>query len=398
MNVRSEFPMLDNDIVYFDNSATTFKPYSVIEAVSNYYYNYTANAHRGDYDISLMVDNKYEESRELVRQFINAATTKEIVFTSGTTHGINMIVYGYFMNHLQKDDEVLITKSEHASMVLPWYDLVKKIGIKVKFIELDEFNEVTCENVMLAISDKTKVISLAHITNVIGDVRPIKEICSTAKQKGIKVLVDAAQSAPHLKIDVRNIDCDFLVFSSHKMLGPTGVGVLYGKYDLLDQVTPLIMGGGMNSGYTSTSEFTLKSLPTKLEAGTPNIEGVIGFKEAIKFINKIGIENIHKYVLELKDYLVSKLEELDNIVIYNKYTKSGIVTFNIKNVFSQDTSIYLNKNGICIRAGSHCAKMIKDILNVNNTCRISLYLYNTKEEIDYLVSILKENRVYDEII
>lgn len=398
MNVRSEFPMLEEGIIYFDNGATTFKPYSVIEAINKYYYSYTANAHRGDYDISLKVDDEYESARLLVKEFINAATVKEIVFTSGTTEALNMIVFGFFMNNLSKGDEVLLTKAEHASNLLPWFELKRKLGIVLKFIDLDEFNEVTIENVQKSITKNTKVISLAQVTNVIGDIRPIKEICKLAHNNGIKVVVDAAQSVPHMSVDVIDLDCDFMAFSGHKMLAPTGIGVLYGKLDLLNELDPVYLGGGMNTSFSSDGYYEVKNLPTKLEAGTPNIEGALGLKAAIEFINSIGINNISKYVLELKEYLVLKLEELDNVVVYNKFSKSGIVTFNIKNVFSQDTSIYLNQNGICVRAGNHCAKIIKDVLNVTNTCRISLYFYNTKEEIDVLVDVLRENRVYDNII
>lgn len=398
MDVRSEFPMLEEGLIYFDNGATTFKPYSVIEAITKYYYSYTANAHRGDYDISQKVDNEYENTRLLVKQFINAATSKEIVFTSGTTQSLNMIVFGYFMKNLSKGDEVLLTKSEHASNLLPWFELKRKIGIVLKFIELDEFNEVVIENVEKSINKNTKVIALAQVTNVIGDVRPIKKICKIAHNHGIKVVVDGAQSVPHMRVDVIDLDCDFMAFSAHKMLGPTGVGVLYAKLDLLNELDPITLGGGMNSSFSSDGYYEVKNLPTKLEAGTPNIEGVLGLKAAIEFINSIGIDNISKYVLELKEYLILKLEELDNIVVYNKFSKSGIVIFNIKNVFSQDTSIYLNQNGICVRAGNHCAKIIKDVLNVTNTCRVSLYLYNSKEEIDVLVDVLRENRVYDNLI
>lgn len=398
MNVKSEFPMLDEDLIYFDNGATTFKPYSVIEAMNRYYYTHTSNAHRADYDISLKTNHEFEKTRLLVKDFIKANSIKEIIFTSGTTSSINMVVAGYFLKTLEKGDEVLLTKSEHASNLLPWFELKRKIGINLKFIELDEFNEVTISNVEKAITNKTKVISIAHVTNVIGDIRPIKQICALAHSKNIKVLVDAAQSVPHMSVDVVDLDVDFLVFSAHKMLGPTGVGVLYGKFDLLNELDPIFLGGGMNTSFSSDGYYEVKNLPYKLEAGTPNIEGVIGLGAAIEFIKKIGIGSISNYVIMLKEYLVSRLEELDNVIVYNKFTKSGIVTFNIKNVFSQDTSIYLSKHGICVRAGNHCAKIIKDVIDVTNTCRISLYLYNTKEEIDALIAILQENRVYDNII
>lgn len=388
---NDDFPMLSNGYIYLDNGATTFKPKCVIEAMNDYYFNYCANAHRGDYDISQKVDSLYEDTRDVVKEFINANSRKEIIFTSGTTESINMIVFGFMKNYLKKDDEVLITKMEHACNVLPWYQLEKEIGIKVKFIPLVD-NILTVNNVKQSITDKTKVISIAHITNTYGDVRDIKEITKLAHKHNIFVCVDGAQSVPHLKTDVIDLDIDFLAFSSHKMLGPTGVGVLYGKEVLLEKMNPLILGGGMNNFFESDKSYEYKELPLRLEAGTRNIAGVIGFRKAIKYLNKIGLDNINKHELELKKYLVEKLKEIDNVEVYNENTLSGIVLFNIKNIFSEDTSRYLNYYKICVRAGNHCAKMVKDELKIKNTCRISLYLYNTKEEIDKFIEVMKNNK------
>jgi cysteine desulfurase / selenocysteine lyase len=396
MNVRKDFPMLKQNIIYFDNGATTFKPYDVIEATVDYYSNYTANAHRGDYDISLKVDNAYESTREKVRAFINADSVSEIVFTGGSTESFNYVVEGYFKYHLKSNDEILITKSEHASSVLPWFVLSDKIGCNINYIELDDKLEVTLDNVKKAITNKTKVISIAHITNVVGDIRPIKEITEYAHRLGIIVVVDGAQSVPHIKVDVKDLDIDFLYFSAHKMLGPTGVGVLYGKYDLLNKLKPFNYGGGMNSYFTSKKDIEYKSLPHRLEAGTPNIAGVIGFGAAVDYLQKVGMDNITEHDKELKTYAVERLSRLDNIDIYNAHTKGAIIAFNVKNVFSQDTAVYLNKHNICVRAGSHCAKMLSDNLNVNSTCRISVYLYNTKEEIDKLVELLSNKDILRE--
>lgn len=382
--------MLEKSLIYFDNAATTFKPNQVINSVIDYYSNYTANAHRGDYDISYEVDTKYEGVRKKVKEFINAKKDEEIVFTSGTTQSLNMIVNGFFKDYLNDGDEVLLTKAEHASNILPWFNIEK--DIKIKYIELD--NElVTLDNVIKSITPNTKVISLAHITNVIGDERPIKEITDYAHKHNILVVLDAAQSAPHVKIDVEDLGVDFMGFSGHKMCGPTGIGVLYGKYELLNKLNPQNVGGGMNNDFESNMTYRYKELPYRLEAGTPNIEGVIGLGSAIDYINSIGINNIENYVSNLRSYAIDKLSKLKNIDIYNKDIKSSTIIFNVRGVHSQDTSTYLNKHGICVRAGNHCAKILKDEIGVTNTCRISLYFYNTKEDIDKLVEVLDNDNI-----
>lgn len=388
---REDFPILKNDIIYFDNGATTLKPNCVIEQMTNYYTKYTSNIHRGDYDNAIKTNEKYDNVREIVKNFIGAKEISEIVYTSGATESLNLIAFGYFKKYLQKDDEILITKAEHASNILPWLVLQKEIGIKVKYIPLDENYELTIDNIKKTVTNKTKVISIAHISNVIGDIRDIATIGDFCKNNHIYFVVDAAQSAAHYKIDVVNSNIDFLAFSSHKMMGPTGVGVLYGKKELLEKTEPLKYGGGMNQSFESNGEYILKSSPIKFEAGTPPIAEVIGLGETIKFINDIGIDKITKYEEELKKYLVDELSKIPNIVLYNKNSRSGILAFNIKGVFSQDTSIYLNHYNIAIRAGNHCAKVLKDDLEIKNTCRISLCLYNTKEEIDLLIKALKKS-------
>lgn len=395
---REDFEILKSGIIYFDNGATTLKPKVLSETVSNYYNNYSANAHRGDYGISLKVNILFEKTRDLVKDFINAKKVEEIVFTSGATDSLNMIVSDYFKYNLKSGDEVLITKSEHASNILPWFELAEELGIVVKYIELDKDYNVTLENVKKAITDKTKVISLAHVTNVLGDMRPIKEIAEYAHNNNILVVLDAAQSAPHVKLDVQHFDVDFMAFSAHKMLGPTGVGVLYAKEKYLKQFHPSKVGGGMNASFSFDGTRVYNEIPTLLEAGTPNIAGVIGFGSAIEYINKIGIDNIHKHELELKKYAISKLKENKNIIIYNENTESGLIAFNYNGIFSQDLAIYLDKYNICVRAGNHCAKILKDEIGVKNTCRISFYLYNTKEEIDQLIKALNNPNIKDEII
>ena len=396
---RDDFPAIDNNLIYFDNSATSLKPKCVIDKMIEYYSKYTSNIHRGDYNNAIRTNKEYDEAREVVKNFIHAKSMEEIVFTSGTTDSLNTIVFGYFKNILNKDDEVLITKSEHASNVLPWFVLEKMGKCTIKYIRLNENYEVTLENVKKSINKNTKVISIAHVSNVIGDIRDIEGIGKIAKDNNLYFVVDAAQSVSHINIDVIKSNISFLAFSGHKMCGPTGVGVLYGKNEYLKNLVPLKYGGGMNESFDSDKSYILKNYPTNLEAGTPPIAEVIGLKEAINYVTSIGVENIHKHELELKKYLISRIENMDNIIIYNKDTESGIVTFNIKDVFAQDTSIYLNTYGIAIRAGNHCAKILKDEIGIKNTCRISFYIYNTFEEIDKLVEALKNSdKLYDVVI
>ncbi len=396
---REDFPILKNNIIYFDNGATTFKPQIVIDKINEYYTKYTANAHRGDYDYSLRVDMEYEAVRDKIKDFINAERREEIVFTSGTTHALNQVIFGYCEKVLNPGDEVLLSKAEHASNVLPWMILAKRKGIIIKYIPLNDKYEIDIDKVKENITDKTKVISLAHVSNVIGDVRPIKEIGSICKEKGIIFIVDAAQSIGHLKIDVQDMNIDFLGCSAHKMLGPTGVGFLYGKYELLEETEPLTYGGGMNAFFESNCSFELKGVPLKFEAGTQNIAGVLGMGAAIDYLKSIGLDKIHEYELDLKRYAIERLKEVPNIIIYNANSKSGCLTFNIDKVFSQDTAVFLNRFNICVRSGNHCAKILKDEIGSTNTCRAIFYLYNTKEEIDKLVGILKrQDEVYDNII
>lgn len=397
---REDFPMIqNNNYTYLDNGATTWKPKQVIDAISDYYSKYTANAHRGDYDISMKVDMEYEGARDKVKDFINAKSRKEIIFTSGTTESLNIISNGFFKEILEPGDEIIITDAEHASNVLPWFNLAKTNGVVVKKCELDSSLYVTLDNLKRVVTPKTKLISLAHITNVIGDERPIKDICQFAHQHNIFVVVDGAQSVPHIKTDVQDLDCDFLAFSGHKMLGPTGIGVLYGKEELLNNLKPQNLGGGMNESFDNIDEVYYKNLPTRLEAGTPNIEGAIGLGAAIDYINKIGIDKIKEHERKLRKELVNKLKEIPHVIIVNEESDSGVVAFNIDGIFAQDVAVYLNKYGVCVRAGNHCAKILKNATGVKNTVRASIYLYNNQEDINKLVDLLKDkNKIINEMI
>ncbi len=388
---RDDFMILKNNLIYFDNGATTLKPKCVIDKMVDYYTNYTSNIHRGDYSNAIITNKEYDQVRTLVKNFIHAEKEEEIVYTSGATESLNMIAFGFFKEILGKDDEILISKAEHASNVLPWLVLEKEGHGKVKYIDLDENHELVVENVKKAITSKTKVISIAHISNVIGDIRDIEAIGKICAESNIYFVVDASQSVSHIEVNVLKSNVSFLAFSAHKMLGPTGVGILYGKEELLNQMKPLKYGGGMNQSFEIDGNYILKEIPIKFEAGTPPIAEVIGLGEAIRYIEKIGVSKIHEHEYELKKYLISKLEKIPNIILYNKNSKSGIISFNIKDVFPQDTSIYLNTYNIAIRAGNHCAKILKDELNIKNTCRISLHLYNTKEEIDVLIDALEKS-------
>ena len=393
-NIKNDFPMFKNvkemqgnRFVYLDNAATTFKPYSVIEAGDSYCNFYNANSHRGDYDIANAVDRTVAETRKRCADFINA-DEREIVFTSGASMSINTIAYGFASKILKNNDEILVTEAEHASNLLPFIRFAD-YGVILNYIDLDEEGRLTPENVEKAITPRTKMICIAHVTNVLGYVADIKKICEIAHKHGIIVSVDGAQSVPHMKIDVKDLDCDFLSFSCHKMCGPTGLGILYGKYKYLEQMDPLMTGGGMNVKFGLCGEVKYLDPPEKFEAGTLNLEGIFAFNETLKYLSKIGMENIEKRERELRKYAISRMKENPNIIIYNENAESGIISFNYKGVFAQDEATYLNSKGICVRSGQHCAKLLDDFLETPATIRASIYFYNDESDIDALVDALK---------
>ena len=388
---KEDFPMLEQDIVYFDNGATTLKPRCVIDKMNEYYLSHTSNIHRGDYDAAIKTNQEYDHVREIVGEFLNC-DPNTVIFTSGATMSINMVVFGYMKNHLKKGDEVLLNKAEHASNILPWIRLKEEIGIEIKYVPLNDDYSLTLDNIQKCVTSNTKVISLAHVTNVIGDVRDVVSIGKYCHDNNIYFHVDGAQSVPHMKVDFKNSNIDFLSFSGHKMCGPTGVGVLVGNKSYLEEMNPLCYGGGMNSFFEEDNSYELKEVPIKFEAGTPPIAEVIGLGEAITYLMKIGMDKIQEHEMMLKTYLLEQIKELPNIILYNKNSKSGIVSFNIDGVFAQDTSIYLNHYHICVRAGNHCAKMLKDEMNIKNTVRVSMYFYNTKEDVDKLIIALKNSK------
>lgn len=388
--IREQFPMLQNKkmqgnkLVYLDNASTTFKPQCVIDAMNKYYLEENANSHRGDYDLLFNMDKKVNECRELVAKFINS-NTNEVVFTSGDTMSLNLIARSYGLKFLHKGDEILLSEAEHASNLLPWYEVSHLTGAVIKFIPLDKDGVLTAENLKKVIGNKTKVVSVAQVSNVLGNVVDVKEFARISHQNGAILVVDGAQSVPHMVVDFKNDDIDFLTFSGHKMCGPTGIGCLIGKYELLQSMDPYIVGGGMNVTFTKNIEMIPYEAPVKFEAGTLNLSGICGLKAAIEFLMDIGVENIHKHDVELCEYAISKLEKCEDVIIYNKNSKNGIVTFNKKGIFAQDEATLLNSKGIAIRSGQHCAKILNEFLGTPATCRMSTYLYTSKEEIDAFI-------------
>jgi len=390
--IRNDFPMIVNNpgMIYFDNSATTFKPQVVIDEIVDYYSKYNSNIHRGEYDISGLVSNNYDHTRKLVKDFINAEDENEIVFTSGSSMSLNIVAFGYALKHLKKGDVILTTYTEHASNILPWFKVCEKTGAIIKYIDLNKDGSFNIDLFKNNLNSSCKIISLPFISNVLGYINPIKEIVKLAHENNSLVNVDAAQAAPHLKIDVKDIDVDFLSFSSHKLYGPAGVGVLYSKKELLEDMDPLIYGGGSNARFDADGKIILKKAPFKFESGTPCIEGVLGFAKAINYLNEIGLDNIYKYEFELARYFISKLNKLDNVLLINPNTETGIISFNIKDIFAQDVASYLNSKKICVRTGNHCAKILHNLIGTDQTIRASLSFYNTKEEIDYFCDVLKD--------
>lgn len=394
--IRSDFPMLNNDIkmqgndlVFLDNASTTFKPQCVIDKMNEYYTTYTSNTHRGDYDLCYKADVEVSNARKKIASFINA-NEDEVVFTSGTTMSINLISYGYARKYLKAGDEIILDEAEHASNLLPWFKLVEELGVVIKYIPLDEKGCITTENLRKSLTNKTKIVALAMVTNVLGNVIDIKEFAKIIHEAGALFMVDGAQAVPHMKVDFKDSDIDFLSFSAHKMCGPTGIGCLVGKYELLDKMDSFLTGGGMNVDFYKDATVEYLNPPVKFEAGTLNIAGIIGFGAAVDYINSVGIDNIHAYELELHEYALSRLKELDDIIIYNPYAQSGIITFNRKDVFAQDEATLLNHYGIAVRSGLHCAKILVDYLGVRGTVRMSTYFYTSKEDIDRLIDVLKK--------
>ncbi|MDR3215575.1 MAG: cysteine desulfurase [Bacilli bacterium] len=397
--IRKQYPILNgvkmegHDLVYFDSGATALKPQGVIDKVVEYYEEYSTNAHRGDYELSHRTDFEYEKVRKIVQKLINCKTDMEIVYTSGTTHSINLLAHG-LKHSLKKGDVILISEFEHASNVLPWFRLKDEIGIEIEYVKLNENNELTVDLFKESIHDKVKLVCLAHISNVLGQCLDMKEIARITHEYEAIIAVDGAQSVPHIRIDVTDLDIDFLSFSAHKFGGPTGIGVLWGKYDLLDSLEAYNLGGGMNTRIECDTCYYLKQAPFKFEAGTPAIEATIGMGKAIEFIMEIGLDNIHDHIKKIRKHAIERIiKEIPEVIIYNKDSEGGPIAFNVtgyEGARSQDIGSALATYGIAVRTGEHCAKLLVNLLNTKGSIRASLYLYNTIEDMDKLVDALKD--------
>lgn len=385
---RDDFLLLNSGVIYFDNAATTLKPKCVVDSLNDYYVKYSSNIHRGMYDMAKTIDLLYERVRFVVKEFVHCSSAKEVIFTSGTTASINLLVFGFMKYYLKPGDEVLLSKAEHASNILPWLVLAKEIGFIIKYLPLNKEYKLDYESFLNSVSSNTKVVSLAAVTNVVGDKRDISRIGKYCRSHNILFHVDGAQSVPHEVINF-NLDCiDFLSFSGHKMCGPTGVGCFIIREDLISMLQPVFYGGGMNADFSSDSNLVLADPPNCYEAGTPPIAEVLGLGAAIDYLNDIGLDVISKYEEMLKKYLLEKLSRLSFVKIFNHSIDSGIVSFKVDGISSNDVSKCLNDFHICVRAGNHCSKLLKED-SLSSTVRVSLYFYNTILEIDYFISILE---------
>lgn len=396
--IRKQFPILDQKVngkqlVYFDSAATSQKPIQVIETLERYYKEYNSNVHRGVHTLGTKATDAYEGAREKVRKFINAKSMEEIIFTRGTTTALNTVAASYGLDNVKEGDEIVISYMEHHSNIIPWQQVAKKTGATLKYLPLQLDGTISLEDVRQTVTPNTKIVSIMHVSNVLGTINPVKEIGAIAHENGAIMIVDGAQSAPHMKVDVQDLNCDFYALSAHKMCGPTGVGVLYGKKELLNNMEPIEFGGEMID-FVDLQESTWKELPWKFEAGTPIIGNAIGLGAAIDFLEEIGLHNIEKHEHGLAQYALERLSEVDGVTIYGPKHRAGLVTFNIEDVHPHDVATVLDVEGIAVRAGHHCAQPLMKWLKASSTARASFYLYNTKEEIDTFVESLIKTKEY----
>lgn len=396
--IRSEFPYLNEEkmgrkIVYFDNGATSQKPQCVIDALSNYYSYQNANPHRGAHYLGMLATDLYEDARKTTKEFLNAKSENEVIFVRNTTEALNLIAYSYGLDKLNPGDEILISIVEHHSNLVTWQFVAQKTGAVLKYVYLNDKNEIDMDSYKAALSEKTKVVALAGASNTVGGVIDVKEVVRLAHEVGAVVSLDCAQLAPHVVMDVQDWDVDFLSFSGHKMYAPMGIGVLYGKYEILDSMVPYMYGGDMIE-YVYEQNTTFAPVPARFEAGTQNVGGAVALAEAIRFMQRVGIDNIHEHELALTDYCYKKMAELDFVEIYStdSYLRSPLIDFNIKDIHSHDVSTVLDTYDIAIRTGHHCAMPLHTHLKLNSTCRVSFAVYNTFEEIDFFIYKLKEVR------
>ena len=395
-NIKKDFPLLENrNITYLDSGATTQKPIQVINAIEKFYKENNANPHRGAYTLSIEATEAYESTRQKIAKFINAKHPEEIIFSKNATESLNLIAYSYGMDNLKKDDEVVISIMEHHSNLVPWQKITKATESKLNYMYINEEFELSDEEIETKITDRTKIVGISHVSNVLGTINNVKKIIKYAHKKGAIVIVDASQSIPHMKIDVQDLDADFLVFSGHKMLAPLGIGVLYGKREILNKMTPFLMGGDMIE-YVYEQETTYAPLPNKFEAGTQNVEGVVGLGAAIDYIQNLGYDKMQELENDVLAYARQELSKLDYLTLYmtpNEKNHSSVISFNIKGVHPHDVASILDSEGVCVRSGNHCAQPLMRFLGIDSTCRASFYFYNTKEDVDRLVHAL--NKAYD---
>ncbi|UXS68945.1 cysteine desulfurase [Staphylococcus chromogenes] len=398
--IIKDFPILNEKVngkrlAYLDSTATSQKPQQVIDALEDYYKRYNSNVHRGVHTLGSLATDGYEGARETVRRFIHAPYFEEIIFTRGTTASINLVAHSYGDANVEAGDEIVVTQMEHHANIVPWQQLAKRKNATLKFIPMTDSGELTLEAVKETITDKTKIVAVAHVSNVLGTINDVKSIAQIAHEHGAIISVDGAQSVPHMKVDVQDLDVDFYSFSGHKMLGPTGIGVLYGKRELLNQMEPIEFGGDMID-FVGLYESTWTDLPTKFEAGTPLIAQAIGLKAAIEYLENIGFDAIHAHEAEITAYAYEKMSEIEGIDIYgpDKDKRAGIITFNLKDVHPHDVATALDTEGVAVRAGHHCAQPLMKWLNVSSTARASFYIYNKKEDVDQLVEGLKQTKEF----
>ena len=396
IDIKKDFPLLNEKTVngkkisYLDSAATTQKPIQVLDAIDAFYKKYNANPHRGTYQLSQEATEQYEQAREKIAKFINAPSKEQIIFTKNASESLNLLAYSYGMDNIKEGDEIVISIMEHHSNLVPWQKVAKSKNATLKYMYINEEYELSDEEIETKITDKTKIVSITQVSNVLGTINNVEKIIKTAHKHGAIVIVDGSQSIPHMKIDVQKMDCDFFIFSGHKLLAPLGIGSLYGKKKLLNNMSPFLMGGDMIE-YVYEQDTTYAPLPNKFEAGTQNAGGAVGLAAAIDYINELGYDKIDEIEKELMDYAYKKLQSLDYLDLYmtpNKENHQGVISFNIKNVHPHDVASILDSENVCVRSGNHCAQPLLRYLGLDSTCRVSFYFYNTKEDIDNLVNAL----------
>lgn len=398
--IRQDFPILDEqvngkDLIYLDTSATSQTPLKVIEAMNDYYREYNSNVHRGVHTLGTKATDAYEKARMKVRSFINAKRFEEIVYTRGTTAAINLVARSFGDLVIESGDEIVVNEMEHHANIVPWQQLAKRKGAELVFIPLEEDGTIALDSVKAAMSDKTKIVAITHVSNVLGTINDIKAIAEIAHAHNAYISVDGAQAVPHMAVDVQDLDVDFYAFSGHKMLGPTGIGILYGKAELLDKMEPIEYGGDMID-YVYKTESTWTDLPVKFEAGTPMIAEAVGLNAAIDYINELGIDNIYQHEKELVAYAYDKMSKIEGIEIYGpgKDKRAGLITFNLQGVHPHDLATALDSEGIAVRAGHHCAQPLMKWCEASSTARASFYIYNTIEEIDQFIESLEKTKEF----